>query len=313
MSVDTPIERRPEWLKVRLPATGGFAATRGIVRGQRLHTVCESAHCPNIGECWSAGTATVMILGNVCTRSCGFCAVTTGRPTELDLEEPVRVAEAIATMNLRHVVITSVNRDELTDQGAAIWAATVRAVRERCPSTRVEVLTPDFKGEFPLVDVVLSAAPDIFAHNLETVARLQREVRPQARYDRSLAVLDHARTRGFVTKSSLMLGLGEEDAEIDSALVDLRAVGVQVVTLGQYLQPTRQHLPVRRFVTPAAFDQWAERCRELGFRAVESGPLVRSSYHAERASGVLAGADGGSRHTVTDPSEPLPTNSHEGR
>jgi len=279
--------RRPEWLKVRLPQSGTFAQTRAIVAGNHLHTVCESARCPNIGECWSAGTATFMILGDVCTRSCGFCAVKTGRPTELDLAEPTRVAEAVARMDLVHVVITSVNRDELADGGASVWAATIDAVRVRCPGTRVEVLTPDFKGELDVVDIVLAARPDIFAHNVETVPSLHALVRPQARYDRSLRVLEHSASRGFVTKSSLMLGLGEPLDEVRATLVDLRAAGVDVLTLGQYLQPTREHLPVRRFVHPDEFEALRHDAIALGFRHVESGPLVRSSYHAERTSAEL--------------------------
>lgn len=279
--------RRPEWLKVRLPQSNEFARTRGIVRGNRLHTVCESAACPNIGECWSAGTATFMILGNVCTRSCGFCNVLTGRPTELDQEEPERVAEAIASMKLVHVVITSVDRDELRDGGASIWARTIEAVRRRAPKTRIEVLIPDFKGEESSIDLLLAVRPDILAHNLETVPRLQKTVRPQARYDRSLAVLAYAHERGFITKSSLMLGLGETADEVRAVMRDLRQNGVDILTLGQYLQPTRRHLPVQRYVTPEEFAAFADEARALEFAHVESGPLVRSSYHAERAEKSL--------------------------
>ncbi len=281
---DVSESRRPEWLKVRLPEAGGYGTTRSIVKGQQLHTVCESARCPNIGECWSAGTATVMILGEVCTRSCGFCAVKTGRPPVLDLEEPERVAEAIATMDLVHVVITSVDRDELADGGASIWAATITALRRRAPATRIEVLTPDFKGDLRALDLVLAAKPDIFAHNIETVERLHAEVRPQAKYQRSLDVLAHAKSRGAITKSSVMLGLGETEAEVEAVLTDLRAHGCDLLTLGQYLRPTKEHLPVRRFVHPDEFARLAEFAREAGFRQVESGPLVRSSYHAERAA-----------------------------
>ncbi|MBK8231391.1 MAG: lipoyl synthase [Candidatus Eisenbacteria bacterium] len=281
---DVSEARRPDWLKVRLPAEPTYAVTRGLVRGNQLHTVCQSAQCPNIGECWSAGTATVMILGDVCTRSCGFCAVKTGRPPVLDREEPERVAEAIATMDLVHVVITSVDRDELPDGGAAIWAATIEAVRRRAPGTRIEVLTPDFKGDRAAIDVVLAARPDIFAHNIETVERLHREVRPQARYERSLAVLAQAKERGFVVKSSLMLGLGETEAELLAVLRDLSDLGCDLLTLGQYLRPTRSHLPVRRFAPPDEFGRLKVAALALGFRDVESGPLVRSSYHAERAA-----------------------------
>jgi lipoic acid synthetase len=283
---DVPI-RRPPWLKVSLPQSGEFSRTRGLVKRNRLHTVCESAHCPNIGECWSAGTATFMILGNVCTRSCGFCAVATGRPAAPDRSEPERVARAVAAMELAHVVLTSVDRDELPDGGAAIWAETIRAVRREAPSTRVEVLVPDFKGSLRDLRTVLAAGPDILAHNVETVARLHRRVRPQARYERSLEVLRRARDAGFVTKSSLMLGIGETDEEVIETLRDLRAVGCDLLTLGQYLQPTRYHLPVERFVTPESFGRMGQAAREMGFAHVESGPLVRSSYHAERASGVI--------------------------
>lgn len=275
--------RRPDWLKVRLPVSGEYARTRGILSEHQLHTVCESAHCPNIGECWSAGTATVMILGEICTRSCGFCAVRTGRPTSVDEAEPERVADAIASMNLVHVVVTSVNRDELPDGGARIWARTIQAIRTAAPETRVEVLTPDFQGNVEALDQVLLAAPDIFSHNVETVPSLHRVVRPQARYDRSLAVLARSGARGILTKSGLMLGLGETTPEIRLVLEDLRSHGVLILTLGQYLRPSRQHLPVERFVHPDEFAHWKQVAIELGFRHVESGPLVRSSYHAERA------------------------------
>lgn len=279
--------RRPEWLKVRLPGGGGYAATRGVVTGQRLHTVCESARCPNIGECWSAGTATVMILGDVCTRSCGFCAVKTGRPLPLDPGEPERVAAAVAAMGLSHVVLTSVDRDELPDGGAAAWALTIEEVRRGNPGVRVEVLVPDFKGDEAALDTVLRARPDVFAHNVETVPRLHAEVRPQARYTRSLRVLEHAKAKGAVTKSGLMLGLGEEEDEVVAVLKDLRAIGCDIVTLGQYLRPTRDHLPVQRFVHPDEFKRLAGVARDLGFGGIESGPLVRSSYHAERAARIL--------------------------
>lgn len=279
---------RPEWLKVRLPQGPQFASTRAIVAKNRLHTVCESANCPNVGECWSAGTATFMILGNVCTRSCGFCAVITGRPTGLDLEEPERVAAAVAQMNLVHAVITSVNRDELPDGGASIWASTIRAVRRLAPATRIEVLIPDYVGA-PL-DAVLEARPDILAHNVETVPRLYRKVRPQARYDRSLAVLTQAKQAGFVTKSSLMLGLGESEDEVEEVMHDLHGAGCDIVTFGQYLQPTRAHLPVVAYIHPDGFARLAQIGEKIGFLHVESGPLVRSSYHAERAGRRLPAA-----------------------
>jgi lipoic acid synthetase len=280
-----PAPRRPEWLKVRLPQGTKFAETNGIVTRNRLHTVCQSANCPNVGECWSAGTATFMILGNVCTRSCGFCAVLTGRPPVLDREEPERVARAVAEMKLVHAVITSVNRDELPDGGASIWAATVRAIRRQAPFTRIEVLLPDLV-DAPL-DTVCDAAPDIIGHNVETVPRLYRRVRPQARYERSLRTLQQAKGRGFVTKSSIMLGLGETEAEVFAVMRDLVGIGCDIFTLGQYLQPTRKHLPVQRFAHPTEFARLAEAGRALGLLHVESGPLVRSSYHAERAARTL--------------------------
>ena len=276
--------RKPAWLRAKLPSGPAYSAVRGLVDGTKLHTVCQSAQCPNLGECWSRGTATVMILGNICTRSCNFCAVQTGRPTELDLGEPARVAEAVAAMGLRHCVITSVARDELADGGASVWAATIRAVRRRNPSTAVEVLVPDFKGRIQDVDTVLDARPDIFNHNVETVERLQRPVRVQARYDRSRSVLRHARDKGFTVKTGIMLGLGERGEEIEQTLRDLAGDGIKILTIGQYLQPTRQHLPVDRWVTPEEFRHWKEFGLSVGFGVVESGPLVRSSYHADEQS-----------------------------
>jgi lipoic acid synthetase len=254
------------------------------MRQSELHTVCEEAHCPNIAECWGAGTATFMILGSVCTRTCGFCAVTSGRPTTLDLGEPARVADAIARLGLRHAVITSVNRDELPDGGAQIFAATIRQVRQRCPTTTVEVLIPDFQGVWPALELVMRARPDILNHNIETVARLYRRVRPSARYQRSLELLQRARALDPTvrTKSGFMLGLGETWDEILETLADLRRHGVEVVTIGQYLRPSAQHLPVERYVPPAEFGLLRDHGRRLGFQHVEAGPLVRSSYHAER-------------------------------
>jgi lipoic acid synthetase len=256
-----------------------------------LHTVCQSAQCPNLGECWSRGTATVMILGNICTRSCNFCAIQTGRPTELDFGEPARVADAVARMNLRHVVITSVARDELTDGGAGVWAATIRAVRHRNPQTAIEVLVPDFKGHLPDVDTVLEARPDIFNHNVETVERLQKPVRVQARYDRSRTVLRHAKARGFTTKTGIMLGLGERPEEIEQTLRDIVSDKVEILTIGQYLQPTPQHLPVDRWVTPEEFQHWKQFGLSIGLGVVESGPLVRSSYHADEQSQKYTGPE----------------------
>lgn len=276
--------RKPSWLRAKLPSGPGYGAVRRLVDDHQLHTVCQSAQCPNLGECWSRGTATVMILGNVCTRSCNFCAIQTGRPTELDLGEPARVAEAVFTMGLKHCVITSVARDELKDGGASVWAATIRAVRYRSPGTAIEVLIPDFKGKTEDLDTVLAAKPDILNHNIETVERLQKPVRVQARYDRSRKVLRHAKSRGFVTKTGIMLGLGEEKDEIAATLRDLREEKVDILTIGQYLQPTPQHLPVSRWVTPEEFGEWRDYGLSLGFGVVESGPLVRSSYHADEQS-----------------------------
>ena len=276
-----PTDRKPPWLRARIPSGSRYEAVRKLVAENRLHTVCESAHCPNLGECWSKGTATLMILGEICTRSCRFCAVRTGRPSEVDGDEPRRAAEAVAAMGLRHAVLTSVARDELPDGGAAVWAATIRAVRRRNPTTRIEVLIPDFRGKKEDLLSVLAAAPDIVNHNIETVARLQRLVRPQARYDRSLELLRAAKQEGFPTKTGLMLGIGEREEEIASTLRDLSAIGVDILTLGQYLRPSVHHLPVDRWVPPEEFASWKQFALALGFRFVESGPLVRSSYHAE--------------------------------
>ncbi|HUB66954.1 MAG TPA: lipoyl synthase [Candidatus Methylacidiphilales bacterium] len=279
--------RKPSWLRAKIPGGPVYQQTHSIVREHKLHTVCESAQCPNLGECWSRKTATIMILGNICTRSCGFCAVQTGRPTELDRDEPRRVAEAIRLMGLRHAVITSVARDELLDGGAAIWAATIRAVRKENPGTAIEVLIPDFKGRWQDLDTVLEAKPDILNHNVETVRRLQKKVRPQARYERSLELLRRAKKGGFVTKSGLMLGIGETDSEIDSTLRDMAADRLDILTLGQYLRPSAQHLPLYRWVSPEDFARWKGFALGLGCRVVESGPLVRSSYHADEQSGSL--------------------------
>ncbi|MCY3735153.1 MAG: lipoyl synthase [Gemmatimonadaceae bacterium] len=285
--------RLPAWLKAKAPGSPGYLRLKRLIKGLDLNTVCESAHCPNIGECWSAGTATFMILGDVCTRSCGFCAIRTGRPTHLDHEEPERVAEAIARLHLRHAVITSVNRDELSDGGASIFARTIRAVHQRCPETSVEVLIPDFQGNWEALAEVLDAGPEILNHNLETVPRLYRRMRPQARYERSLELLDRARSLGPApTKSGMMLGAGETRAEVDRSIRDLAAVGCSILTLGQYLSPSEQHVPVDRFVRPEEFDELGVFARAIGFGHVESGPLVRSSYHAERQVGDLAAAGG---------------------
>ncbi|HTX67216.1 MAG TPA: lipoyl synthase [Opitutaceae bacterium] len=283
------ISRKPDWLRARLPGGPGYSAVRQLVDANGLHTVCQSAQCPNLGECWARGTATVMILGNICTRSCNFCAIQTGRPTELDLGEPARVADAVARMGLRHVVITSVARDELADGGAGVWAATIRAVRHRNPGTAIEVLVPDFKGRTEDVDTVLAARPDIFNHNVETVERLQKPVRVQARYDRSRAVLRHAKARGFTTKTGFMLGLGERREEIEQTIRDLVGDRVDILTIGQYLQPTARHLPVDRWVPPEEFAHWKQHGLAAGFGVVQSGPLVRSSYHADEQSEKYTG------------------------
>ena len=274
--------RRPEWLKARIPGGENYARLKNIMSTHNLHTVCEEARCPNMGECWNNGTATFMILGDVCTRSCGFCAVKTGKPLELDADEPLRVAEAVQLMGLRHAVITSVNRDELYDGGAQIFAETIRQTRALNPETRIEVLIPDFKGEEFALDIVLDAMPDILNHNTETVPRLYHIVRQQARYERTLELLERAKHRGFATKTGLMLGIGERPDEVVEVLHDLRKVKCDILTLGQYLQPTKEHLPVDRFVHPDEFAMFKELGKRLGFKHVESGPLVRSSYHAEQ-------------------------------
>ena len=275
-----PGRERPDWLKVKLPAGETYARLRGLIDGHHLHTVCEEARCPNMGECWNAGTATFMILGDVCTRSCGFCAVATGRPPALDTGEPSRVAEAIRLMNVRHAVITSVNRDELPDGGAAIFAETIRRARSVNPSVRIEVLVPDFRGVRWALQLVIDERPDILNHNTETVPRLYGLVRPQAKYTRSLELIRRGHDSGMVTQSGLMLGLGEETGEVLQVMEDLRGNGCDILTLGQYLRPSKDHLPVARYVPPSEFLEFRNRGIAMGFRHVESGPLVRSSYHA---------------------------------
>ncbi len=278
----TPRQRRPDWLRVKLPTGESYRKVREIVGEHKLHTICQSGNCPNMGECWGAGTATFMILGNTCTRSCGFCSVATGRPEEADPFEPARVARSVELMGVKHCVITSVDRDDLPDGGAGIWARTIRAIRRRCPETKFETLIPDFQGKWENLAIVLEEKPDVLSHNIETVRRLTRKVRVQAKYDRSLEVLMRSKRAGLRTKSGIMLGLGETDAEVVEAMEDLRSVGVDVVTLGQYLQPTKAHLPVVEFVHPDRFARYNELGKTMGFRFVESGPLVRSSYHAEK-------------------------------
>ena len=287
-----PIDRsRPAWLKVRLPAGPQVEQLRSLMRSKELHTVCEEAHCPNLAECWSAGTATFMILGDTCTRSCGFCAVKTGRPTELDLDEPARVGDAVARMGLGHAVVTSVNRDELNDGGAEIFAATIREIRRRSPGTTIEVLIPDFRGVVEALDVVLGAGPEILNHNTETVPRLYPRVRPQAVYERSLEVLRHTKATApaLVCKSGIMVGLGESRDEVLDTMRDIRSQGTDILTIGQYLRPSPQHLPIERYWTPEEFEELRVAGMAMGYAHVESGPLVRSSYHAERHT-TLAGA-----------------------
>ncbi len=273
--------RKPDWLRVKLPTGQPYQDLKSIVDEEKLHTVCESAACPNRGECWARSTATFMILGNMCTRSCGFCNVITGRPTELDLDEPLRIAEAVKKLNLRYVVITSVNRDELSDGGAAIWAETIMQVRTHNPEVRIEVLIPDFCGNWQALHTVLAAKPDILNHNVETVPRLYLQVRPQGKFEQSLELLRIAKAAGFITKSGIMLGLGEEEHEIKETMKAWRAVDCDMITLGQYMQPTSRHLPVARWVPPETFEQLRIEGMSMGFKNVFSGPLVRSSYHAE--------------------------------
>ena len=275
--------RRPAWLKAKIPGGEGYAKLKNIIDGHRLHTVCEEARCPNMGECWHSGTATFMILGDICTRSCGFCAVKTGRPDYgLDWDEPRRVVDAVKLMGVRHAVITSVNRDERKDGGAPIFAETIRLIHAEVANTTVEVLIPDFKGSEEALNIVLEARPDILNHNLETVPRLYRTVRPQANYLQSLELLERSKKRGLVTKTGLMLGIGEKTDEVIDVMKDVRKTYCDILTLGQYLQPTHEHLPVDRYAHPDEFRMLKELGLELGFRHVESGPLVRSSYHAER-------------------------------
>lgn len=281
------VRRHPEWLRVRAPGGEAYAATRAVVKDLRLHTVCEEARCPNVGECWGHRTATFMLLGGICTRKCGFCAVAHGRPEPVDPSEPVRVAEAVLRLGLRHVVVTSVDRDDLPDGGAGHFVRTAEAIKARVPACRVEVLVPDFRPDPTAVDAVADAPIDILNHNVETVPRLYRQVRPGARYERSLALLERAKRRrpALRTKTGLMLGLGETADELRSVLRDLAGIGCDILTLGQYLQPSPGHLPVVRYVEPAEFEAWRHEALALGFRHVESGPLVRSSYHAWRHVG----------------------------
>ncbi|HET9056806.1 MAG TPA: lipoyl synthase [Chitinophagaceae bacterium] len=274
--------KKPDWLRVKLPIGESYKNVRSLVDTHKLHTICESGNCPNMGECWGSGTATFMILGNVCTRSCGFCAVATGKPTELDWDEPQRVAEAIYLMKVKHAVITSVDRDELKDGGSTVWFNTIKAVKALNPETTLETLIPDFKGDKENIQRIIDAAPEVVSHNIETVERLTRQVRIQAKYWRSMEVLKTLKEGGMRTKSGIMLGLGETKEEVIQTIKDLKHAGVDVITIGQYLQPTQKHLPVQRFVHPDEFAELRNIGYELGVDYIESGPLVRSSYHSER-------------------------------
>lgn len=274
--------KKPKWLRVKLPTGENFKKVRALVDEHKLHTICESGNCPNMGECWGEGTATFMILGNICTRSCGFCAVKTGRPDDVDEFEPGRVAHSVKTMGVKHAVITSVDRDDLKDGGSLIWAQTVRAIRKQSPTTTLETLIPDFAGKWENLQNIIDVAPEIVSHNLETVRRLTKEVRIQAKYDRSLEVLFRLKKGGMRTKSGVMLGLGETHEEVIETMEDLSSVKVDILTLGQYLQPTTKHLPIAEFITPERFAEYKELGLKMGFKYIESGPLVRSSYRAEK-------------------------------
>jgi lipoic acid synthetase len=274
--------KKPSWLKVKLPTGENYRRVRKLVEEHKLHTICESGNCPNMGECWGEGTATFMILGNTCTRSCSFCAVATGRANSYDLDEPRRVAEAIKLMAVKHAVITSVNRDELPDKGAKVWADTIRLIKQESPGTTMETLIPDFLTHWDLLYQVIDEKPEVVSHNMETVKRLYRKVRPQAKYERSLEQIQLTKERGRRTKSGVMLGLGETEAEVLEVMQDLVDHKCDVITLGQYLQPTKMHLNVEEFVTPEQFAYYKEAGMAMGFKYVESGALVRSSYHAER-------------------------------
>ena len=274
--------KKPKWLKVKLPTGQAYKNVRGITKSHDLHTICESGNCPNMGECWGEGTATFMILGNICTRSCGFCNVITGRPLAVDVLEPKKVAEAVNLMKIKHAVITSVDRDDLADGGASIWVETINEIRRKNPETTIESLIPDFKGKEKDIQKIIDVNPEVVSHNMETVRRLTKKVRIQAKYDRSLQTLSFLNKGGVRTKSGVMLGLGESQEEVIDTMKDLRKVGVSIITLGQYLQPTKKHLEVLEFVLPKQFDKYKQIALTLGFKHVESGPLVRSSYHAAK-------------------------------
>ncbi|GAA4774891.1 MULTISPECIES: lipoyl synthase [Flavobacterium] len=274
---------KPKWLKVKLPIGEKYTELRGLVDKYKLNTICTSGSCPNMGECWGEGTATFMILGNICTRSCGFCGVKTGRPEDVEWDEPEKVARSIKIMKIKHAVITSVDRDDLKDMGSIIWAETVKAIRRMNPETTLETLIPDFQGVERILDRIVEVSPEVVSHNMETVRRLTREVRIQAKYDRSLAVLKYLKDQGIRrTKSGIMLGLGETEEEVIQTMKDLRDANVDIVTIGQYLQPSKKHLPVKEYITPEQFAKYEQIGKELGFRHVESGVLVRSSYHAQK-------------------------------
>lgn len=285
LSVDMPKPRKPDWLRVKLPTGENFRKVRGLVDEHKLHTICQSGNCPNMGECWGAGTATFMILGNICTRSCGFCSVATGKPEAVDPFEPLRVAKSVKLMQIKHCVITCVDRDDLEDGGAKIWVETIKKIRELSPSTTMETLIGDFQGRWDNLQLVLDEKPEVLSHNLETVRRLTKQVRVQAKYDRSLEVLQYANKSGLRVKSGIMLGLGETRVEVLETMNDLLNAGVHILTIGQYLQPTKEHLPVQDFIHPDVFAEYKVTGLKMGFRYVESGPLVRSSYHAERHLG----------------------------
>jgi len=283
MSTSVSTSKKPKWLKVKLPGGKNYKELRSLVDKYDLHTICQSGNCPNMGECWNDGTATFMILGNICTRSCGFCSVKTGRPLDVDWEEPEKVAQSIKKMKIKHAVLTSVDRDDLADGGAYIWSETVGAVRRISPRTTMETLIPDFQGDQAALDLVLKSAPEVISHNMETVKRLTREVRIQARYERSLDVLKYLKENGQRrTKTGIMLGLGETPKEVEQTLLDIREAKVDVVTIGQYLQPTKRHLSIKEHITPEQFDHYGAIAKDLGFIHVESSPLVRSSYHAHK-------------------------------
>jgi len=275
-------ERKPKWLKVKLPTAKAYKNIKSVVKQHKLHTICESGNCPNIGECWDEGTATFMILGNICTRSCGFCNVQTGKPQPADINEPKRVAESIKLMKVKHAVITSVDRDDLKDGGSKIWAMTIKEIRRLNPTTTMEALIPDFKANSTQIQRIIDAAPEVVSHNIETVKRLTKKVRIQAKYERSLETLNILSNSGMRTKSGIMLGLGENEKEVIETIQDLRNVGISILTLGQYLQPTLKHLPVAEYINPKQFQELKEIALQMGFKVIESGPLVRSSYHAEK-------------------------------